>query len=85
MQSRGETLLVCAHPGGTEQVPYPTQEAREVKLAVGPEGGFTEEEIATARDRGWVVARLGPTILRVETAALALTALMAIGEQPTPT
>jgi 16S rRNA (uracil1498-N3)-methyltransferase len=81
-QTPGETLRVCAHPGGEKRLPYPTQATREVKLAVGPEGGFTEEEIAIARDQGWLVADLGPTILRVETAALALAAVFTLGERP---
>lgn len=42
-------------------------EAPEIVLAVGPEGGLTAEEVATT---GFPAARLGPTILRTETAAL---------------
>jgi 16S rRNA (uracil1498-N3)-methyltransferase len=47
-------------------------------VAVGPEGGFTEEEVALARTAGWQVIDLGPRILRVETAALALAARFAL-------
>lgn len=43
-------------------------------LLVGPEGGFTAAEVAQARDLGAQVARLGPTALRVEQAALAAAA-----------
>jgi 16S rRNA (uracil1498-N3)-methyltransferase len=45
-----------------------------VALAVGPEGGFTDEEIAAACQAGWQLLDLGPRILRVETAALVLAA-----------
>ncbi len=45
-------------------------------IAVGPEGGFTEEEVATAVGCGWRVASLGSRVLRVETAALAAAALL---------
>jgi 16S rRNA (uracil1498-N3)-methyltransferase len=45
-----------------------------VALAVGPEGGFTDEEIALARAAGWQTVDLGPRILRVETAAILLAA-----------
>jgi 16S rRNA (uracil1498-N3)-methyltransferase len=45
-----------------------------VRAAVGPEGGFTEAEVALARGRGWQLIDLGPRILRIETAALALAA-----------
>lgn len=40
--------------------------------AVGPEGGFSDHEIESARGKGWKVANLGKTILRIETAAFAL-------------
>ncbi|MCS7269871.1 MAG: 16S rRNA (uracil(1498)-N(3))-methyltransferase [Gemmataceae bacterium] len=43
-------------------------------LAVGPEGGFTAEEITTARANGWELRNLGPRTLRIETAALAAVA-----------
>jgi 16S rRNA (uracil1498-N3)-methyltransferase len=48
--------------------------ACDVCLAVGPEGGFTDEEVNVAREAGWQVVGLGPRILRVETAALVLAA-----------
>ena len=44
-------------------------------LLVGPEGGFSENETAQARTEGWQTIDLGPRILRVETAAVALTSL----------
>jgi 16S rRNA (uracil1498-N3)-methyltransferase len=40
--------------------------------AVGPEGGFTDDELAIARNARWEIVGLGPRTLRVETAALAL-------------
>ncbi len=42
-----------------------------VSLLVGPEGGFTDEEIAEAKAAGFRACSLGPNILRAETAALA--------------
>ena len=42
---------------------------RPIALLVGPEGGFTPEELARAREAGAVPIRLGPYVLRVETAA----------------
>lgn len=44
-------------------------------IAVGPEGGFTSDEIALALAHGWTAASLGPRVLRVETAAVAAAAL----------
>jgi 16S rRNA (uracil1498-N3)-methyltransferase len=46
-----------------------------ILLAIGPEGGWTEAELAAFRDAGWRFASLGPTILRAETAAIAATAI----------
>ena len=40
-------------------------------LAVGPEGGLEEDEIAGAREQGWRVATLGASTLRFETAIIA--------------
>jgi 16S rRNA (uracil1498-N3)-methyltransferase len=69
----GEVGLL-AHPGGPQQVgpALSPPQATAVRVAVGPEGGFTDTEVTLARDRGWRLIDLGPRILRVETAALAL-------------
>jgi 16S rRNA (uracil1498-N3)-methyltransferase len=42
---------------------------RPIALLVGPEGGFTPEELARAKEAGAVPIRLGPFVLRIETAA----------------
>ena len=47
-----------------------------VALLVGPEGGFTEEEVQAARARGVVVVHLGPRVLRAETAGVGTAALV---------
>jgi len=39
-------------------------------VAIGPEGGFTAEEVSIAVASGWRPISLGPRVLRVETAAL---------------
>jgi 16S rRNA (uracil1498-N3)-methyltransferase len=44
---------------------------------VGPEGGFTSDEIATAAQAGAIRVGLGSHVLRVETAAIALAARLA--------
>lgn len=49
-----------------------------VLAAVGPEGGFTPEELELALRHGARIVALGSTILRIETAALAMAALWAI-------
>src|ERR1700704_54945 len=50
------------------------QEA-EVVLAVGPEGGWTVDELQSFHQAGWTSASLGRTVLRAETAAIAATAI----------
>jgi 16S rRNA (uracil1498-N3)-methyltransferase len=47
-----------------------------IALMIGPEGGFTEEEVALAREKGAIAVGLGPRILRTETAAVVACALV---------
>jgi 16S rRNA (uracil1498-N3)-methyltransferase len=47
----------------------------EVVLAVGPEGGWTIDELQSFQQAGWTSASLGRTVLRAETAAIAATAI----------
>jgi 16S rRNA (uracil1498-N3)-methyltransferase len=50
--------------------------AKSVLLLVGPEGGFTEEEVEGARSAGAVALSLGERKLRAETASVVLAALV---------
>ncbi len=53
------------------------QAVRNVSLLIGPEGGISAEEVASAQEFGWRTVTLGPRILRAETAAIvSITALM---------
>jgi 16S rRNA (uracil1498-N3)-methyltransferase len=62
-----------AHPSATDVA---DRVRSDVVAAVGPEGGFTEDEVEQARAAGWRIVALGLRILRVETAAIALAALL---------
>lgn len=71
--------LVVAHPGGAA---LPTvlggdRGAERVTLAIGPEGGWSDAEVAAWQDAGVVLAGLGPTVLRTEHAAAAALAVAA--------
>ena len=57
--------FVVAEPGGRALT------ATDRSIAVGPEGGWSDAELAASRE----TIDLGPTILRTETAALAISAL----------
>jgi 16S rRNA (uracil1498-N3)-methyltransferase len=61
-----------------QQVPR----SKEIHLFIGPEGGFTDEEVSVARDLGVTSVSLGPRILRAETAGLVAAAviLYALGD-----
>jgi 16S rRNA (uracil1498-N3)-methyltransferase len=45
-------------------------------LLIGPEGGFTADEMERLRDKGWTGASFGPHVLRAETAAVVGSALL---------
>lgn len=46
----------------------------DIAILIGAEGGLTDEEIALASDNGFQTVRLGPRVLRTETAAMAILA-----------
>jgi 16S rRNA (uracil1498-N3)-methyltransferase len=49
---------------------------QKIHALVGPEGGLTEEEIALAREHGFMPVKLGQRILRTETAAITLIGIL---------
>jgi 16S rRNA (uracil1498-N3)-methyltransferase len=56
---------------------FPALDAeRAVVLAVGPEGGFSERDLDALRQSGFVGVRLGPRILRTESAGVAALAVL---------
>jgi RsmE family RNA methyltransferase len=61
----GGTLALAGHPGATE--PCPRDVPGPLTLAIGPEGGFIEAEIASLARAGFTPVSLGPRVLRVET------------------
>jgi 16S rRNA (uracil1498-N3)-methyltransferase len=55
----------------------PETASNGIALAIGPEGGWTDDELQAFQQAGWISASLGNTILRAETAAIAALALVA--------
>ncbi|MBI5409692.1 MAG: 16S rRNA (uracil(1498)-N(3))-methyltransferase [Nitrospirae bacterium] len=47
------------------------KDIKQITLLIGPEGGFSKDEVAAAVERGFIEASLGPRILRTETAPIA--------------
>lgn len=76
-QSSDRAKLYIATPGAERQLSKECFEGVErVVIAIGPEGGFSEREQATAIELGWLPISLAPTILRIETAAIAATVVV---------
>lgn len=76
---RGPTLLAYERTGGLplrDALRAPGEEPTRVSLFVGPEGGYSVEEVALARELGVRLVSLGERILRMETAAPVLAALV---------
>jgi 16S rRNA (uracil1498-N3)-methyltransferase len=73
------TKLICwekeLHQGIRDVLETPMT-TEPVVVLVGPEGGWTEQEVAHARACGFVTVSLGPRILRMETAAVTLISLV---------
>ncbi len=71
-------LLLCERREGSPitTLPLPDGPTRTIVLAVGPEGGWTPEEVGLALERGFTPVTLGALILRAETAAIAAVSLV---------
>jgi 16S rRNA (uracil1498-N3)-methyltransferase len=63
-----------AHPGGAPIETRTFAVDGPIVVAIGPEGGFTDAELDRAAKAGANLLSLGPRVLRIETAALALAA-----------
>lgn len=71
------------HPGAKHQIAEflraaPASSDEGFAVAVGPEGGLTDDEVQQATASGWTAVGLGARILRVETAALVLATAAAL-------
>jgi 16S rRNA (uracil1498-N3)-methyltransferase len=78
-EKQPETLLLCCHLDTTSKsVTQNYSPGRDVLMLIGPEGGFTEDEIGQMKQSGAHTVTIGPYRLRVETAAIAACAAIHI-------
>lgn len=74
--AREEALKVVLDPEGSPLESLANDDPRSVVLITGPEGGLSEQECEMLARQGFVRWRLGPRILRAETAPLAALATL---------
>lgn len=75
LRDEADALRLIAHPGHGEATAWREPTESSIAAAIGPEGGFTDDEVERALAAGWRPVQLGRRILRVETAALAIAAI----------
>lgn len=86
-EARGTTTGAkwIAHPYTSPLEPsktWGTQSLDDVRVAIGPEGGFTDQEVEMGLGLQWELLELGPRILRVETAVSYVASIFNFYMQP---
>ena len=66
-------------PRAQSAIRLPDESTPHTALLIGPEGGLSDQEVDAAGHAGWIGARLGPRVLRTETAALTAMAVLQAG------
>lgn len=75
LAERQEAMKLLLHPYG-QSGELAVNKVTSVAMLIGPEGGLTETEADLAKQQGFTGLRLGPRILRTETAPLAALTLV---------
>lgn len=71
LQKLPQALRLTLDPGAATPLAQQQVTAEQIQLVIGPEGGFSEPEVALTTTYNFHPIRLGPRVLRTETAALA--------------
>jgi 16S rRNA (uracil1498-N3)-methyltransferase len=71
-----DALRLVPSPGAGESLAALRQVPSSVELLVGPEGGFEDGELLAAERAGFQPVRLGPRVLRTETAGIVALAVL---------
>lgn len=70
-------IRLIAHPGDSSQpLSIAPETGAKIAILIGPEGGFTDEEIALSLERGFTPVSLGPRRLRAETAGIVFSTMV---------
>jgi len=72
-ETQAKRLLL--EPGGEQRLAA-AQALSDIQVIIGPEGGFSEHEVSLARASNCEIMRLGPRVLRTETAPVAALAIL---------
>ena len=74
-----QALRLTLHPRADKSFRHINIGNHGVRLLIGPEGGFSDQELYQTEQGGYQTVQLGPRTLRTETAAItAISALQAI-------
>jgi 16S rRNA (uracil1498-N3)-methyltransferase len=84
-RARGAACRLIPHERGDERPPVLQALQRRpfdrVRVLIGPEGGFTDDEVRQAQGAGYTPVSLGPRRLRTETAALTAMAAVSLAHE----
>jgi len=76
LASAGQSARLVLDPCAADRLAGLTFGLDAVSIAIGPEGGFTEQEMEAVRTNGLMTVSLGPRVLRTETAGAAAIAVL---------
>lgn len=75
LTSANSQLKLILHPGPAQPLEQ-GDNPETIALLIGPEGGFTEQEVELASRRDFTPLQLGPRVLRTETAPIAALSIL---------
>ena len=71
------SLNLLLHPDNLEESSnLPNEYSRDINIFIGPEGGFSQDEVLLLKKQNCINIKLGPRILRTETTPLAIIAIL---------
>jgi 16S rRNA (uracil1498-N3)-methyltransferase len=76
LSQRQEDQRIILHPHADHSLMTEQTQTSSVAVLIGPEGGFSEEEVNLASAQSFRATQLGPRILRTETAALVVLSIL---------